>query len=42
VPANGRVRWYPLLIAPFLPVTVLQALVSRTATMAFVARKPAR
>jgi SAM-dependent methyltransferase len=42
VPPNGRVRWYPLLIAPFLPVTVLQALVSRTATMAFVARKPAR
>jgi SAM-dependent methyltransferase len=42
VPANGRVRWYPLLIAPFLPVTVLQALVNRTATMAFVARKPAR
>ena len=42
VPANGRVRWYPLLIVPFLPVTVLQALVSRTATMAFVARKPAR
>lgn len=42
VPANGRVRWYPLLIAPFLPVTVLQALLSRTATMAFVAKKPAR
>jgi SAM-dependent methyltransferase len=42
VPANGRVRWYPLLIAPFLPVTVLQALVSQTATMAFVARKPLR
>ena len=40
VPANGRVRWYPALIAPFLPVTVLQSLVSRTATMAFVARRP--
>ena len=40
VPANGRVRWYPALIAPFLPVTILQSLVSRTATMAFVARRP--
>jgi SAM-dependent methyltransferase len=39
VPSNGRVRWYPALIAPFLPVTVFQALVSRTATMAFVARR---
>ena len=42
VSENGRVRWYPLLIAAFLPVTVLQALLSRTATMAFVARKLAR
>jgi SAM-dependent methyltransferase len=42
VPANGRVRWYPFLIAPFLPVTLLQSLVSRTATMAFIARKPTR
>ena len=40
VPANGRVRWYPALIAPFLPVTIFQALVSRTATMAFIARRP--
>lgn len=40
VPANGRVRWYPALIAPFLPVTILQSLVSRTATMAFIARRP--
>jgi SAM-dependent methyltransferase len=40
VPPNGRVRWYPALIVPFLPVTMLQALVSRTATMAFVARRP--
>jgi len=40
--ANGRVRWYPLLIAPFLPVTLLQSLVSRTATMAFIAQKPTR
>ena len=38
--ANGRVRWYPALIAPFLPVTILQSLVSRTATMAFIARRP--
>jgi len=40
VPPNGRVKWYPLLIVPFLPVTALQALVSRPATIAFVARKP--
>ena len=39
---NGRVWWYAALIAPFLPVTALQALVSRPATLAFVARKPAR
>jgi hypothetical protein len=42
VPPNGRVPWYPFLIVPFLPVTTLQALLSRTATMAFTARKPAR
>ena len=40
VPANGRVRWYPVLIAPFLPVTMVQSLVSRTATMAFTCRRP--
>jgi hypothetical protein len=40
VPSNGRVRWYPALIVPFLPVTIFQALVSRTATMAFIARRP--
>ena len=40
VPPEGRVRWYPLLIIACLPLTVLQALVSRPATIAFVARKP--
>jgi SAM-dependent methyltransferase len=40
VPPNGRVWWYAALIAPFLPITALQALVSRPATLAFVARKP--
>jgi SAM-dependent methyltransferase len=39
VPAHGRVRWYLFLIVPFLPMTVLQALLSRSATVAFVARK---
>jgi SAM-dependent methyltransferase len=40
VPPTGRVSWYPLLIAPFLPFTVLQALFGTTATVAFVAKKP--
>lgn len=40
VPANGRVRWYPALIAPFLPVTIAQSLLSRTATMAFTCQRP--
>jgi len=39
VPPNGRVWWYPLLILPFLPLTALQALVSRPGTLAFVARR---
>ncbi len=41
VPPSGRVRWYALLIAPFLPVTLLQAAVHKTATVAFTAGKPA-
>lgn len=41
VPRSGRVPWYLLLILPFLPVTLLQALSGRTATIAFSARKPA-
>lgn len=40
VPPNGRVRWYLLLILPFLPVTVIQSLFGGTATMAFMAKKP--
>jgi len=41
VQQTGRVGWYPLLIAPFLPFTLLQALFGTTATVAFVAKKPA-
>jgi SAM-dependent methyltransferase len=40
VPPAGRVRWYPLLILLCLPLTALQALVDRPATMAFTARRP--
>jgi SAM-dependent methyltransferase len=40
VPPSGRVRWYSLLISIFLPVTLMQALLSKTATIAFRARKP--
>ena len=40
VPSHGRVSWYPLLIGLCLPFTIAQALVSRPATLAFVARKP--
>jgi SAM-dependent methyltransferase len=40
VPPNGRVRWYLLLILPFLPVTFIQSLFGGTATMAFMARRP--
>jgi SAM-dependent methyltransferase len=39
VPRNGRVQWYILLIIPFLPVTLLQSIVHRTAAMAFLGRK---
>jgi SAM-dependent methyltransferase len=42
IPPSGRVRWYSMLIAIFLPVTFMQALLSKTATVAFRARKPAR
>ncbi|MGH8129233.1 MAG: class I SAM-dependent methyltransferase [Steroidobacteraceae bacterium] len=41
VPDTGRVPWYVLLIVPFLPVTLLQSLFGTTATIAFIARKPA-
>ena len=40
VPSNGRVRWYLLLILPFLPMTVIQSFFYETATMAFMAQKP--
>jgi SAM-dependent methyltransferase len=40
VPPGGRVRWYPLLIVLGLPLTFLQALLDRPATIAFTARKP--
>lgn len=39
VPASGRVRWYGLLILPFLPVTACQAVLSKTANVRFIARK---
>lgn len=39
VPPNGRVRWYLLLILPFLPFTVIQSFFGQTATMAFMAQK---
>jgi len=41
VPAEGRVRWYPFLIVLCLPLTILQALLDRPATIAFTARKRA-
>ncbi|HLC41733.1 MAG TPA: class I SAM-dependent methyltransferase, partial [Methylomirabilota bacterium] len=40
IPANGRVRWYPLIILPFLPVTLVQAVFSWPATIALFANKP--
>jgi hypothetical protein len=39
IPPRGRFWWYPLLIPPFLPMTLLQSLVSRPATIALTARK---
>jgi SAM-dependent methyltransferase len=41
VPESGRMPWYIFMIVPFLPVTLLQSLSGRTATIAFSARKPA-
>jgi SAM-dependent methyltransferase len=40
VPPAGRVRWYPVLVLLCLPLTIVQSLVHRPATMAFVARRP--
>ncbi|MGO8867116.1 MAG: class I SAM-dependent methyltransferase [Alphaproteobacteria bacterium] len=40
IPEAGRVRWYLLLIICFLPLTLLQSLSGKTATVAFTARKP--
>lgn len=40
VPPTGRVSWYSLLIMVFLPLTCVQALTAKTATVSFVARKP--
>jgi SAM-dependent methyltransferase len=42
IPPSGRVAWYSLLIALFLPFTLTQAAVGKTATVAFLARKPLR
>lgn len=39
VPPSGRVSWYLFLILPFLPVTLLQSISCRTATVAFIAKK---
>jgi SAM-dependent methyltransferase len=41
IPPSGRVSWYSLLIALFLPFTLTQAVFGKTATVAFRARKPA-
>jgi SAM-dependent methyltransferase len=41
IPPSGRVPWYTLLIALFLPFTLTQAVFGKTATVAFRARKPA-
>jgi SAM-dependent methyltransferase len=41
IPLSGRVSWYILLIAVFLPFTLTQALFGKTATVVFRARKPA-
>jgi len=38
-PRGGRFRWYPILIAAFLPVTLIQKLVSQTAIVEFVLEK---
>jgi SAM-dependent methyltransferase len=40
IPPSGRVPWYSLLIAFFLPFTLTQAVFGKTATVAFLARKP--
>jgi SAM-dependent methyltransferase len=40
IPPSGRIAWYRLLIALFLPVTLAQAILGKTATVAFRARKP--
>lgn len=39
IPPSGRVRWYPVLIALCLPLTVLQSMYGRPATIAFIGRK---
>jgi SAM-dependent methyltransferase len=41
VPPSGRVSWYSLLIALFLPFTLTQAVFGKTATVAFRARRSA-
>jgi SAM-dependent methyltransferase len=40
IPPAGRISWYGLLIALFLPLTLAQAVLGKTATIAFLARKP--
>jgi SAM-dependent methyltransferase len=39
IPPSGRVRWYPLLIAAFLPVMIVQKVLGNTATVGFTAHK---
>ena len=40
IPDTGRVRWHGLLILLFLPLTVGQAVFSKTGNVRFIARKP--
>jgi SAM-dependent methyltransferase len=40
IPPSGRIPWYGLLIALFLPFTLAQAIFGKTATVAFRARRP--
>jgi D-glycero-D-manno-heptose 1,7-bisphosphate phosphatase len=40
IPPSGRVAWYSVLIALFLPFTLTQAAFGKTATLAYRGRKP--
>ena len=37
---NGRAPYYPLLLALFVPINILQALLGKTGIMSFIAKKP--